>query len=77
VIYQSHTAPLLKPIQRIVLAFTFLFVSSELLYVWMRLPPRQWYSGGLSAKFGLLISPTVRYALLQFLKDIEAVYDER
>jgi hypothetical protein len=63
------------PIQRIVLAFTFLFVSSELLYVWMQLPPRRWYSGALSAKLGSLITPTVWIAILQFYEDTEAIGD--
>lgn len=58
-IYQSHTSPLLRPVQRIVLALTFLFVSPALLYVWMPLFAYRWYGGALSVRFGLLVPPAV------------------
>ena len=58
------------------LAFTFLFLPAPLLYVWMRLPPRQWYGGVLCAKFGLLVSPTMWSAILQFHEGIKGVRDE-
>lgn len=65
-LYQSPSAPLLRSVQRMVLAFMFLCVPAQLLYVWMCLPPHEWYSGAFSARFGLLISPGVRFALVQF-----------
>jgi hypothetical protein len=64
-LYQSHTAPLLRPFQRIVMAFMLLCVPAQLLYVWLCLPPYEWYNGAFSVRFGLLVSRSVRLALLQ------------
>jgi hypothetical protein len=64
-LYQSHTAPMLRPVQRLVLALMFLCMPAQLLYVWLCLPPHEWYNGAFSVRFGLLVSPSVRLALLQ------------
>jgi hypothetical protein len=65
-LYQSHTAPLLRPVQRLVLAFMFLFTPAQLLYVWLCLPPFEWYDGAFAVRFGLLVSPSVRLAIVDF-----------